>query len=151
MVLFMIDVDNKVVFGAGLAAGFKGEKISLRARGGFATFNNENTRTDYPQNDNTRTTLAKLEQFGLVANIGTTIPVGPGSILFDVAVSSDEDKEKNGSKVLFPYIDAKYSYSPVKNLDFIPRVRVLISKFDEKNAIDQKTLVRPELIIQGKF
>lgn len=138
-------------FGAGLAAGLKAEKVSFRARGGVATYNNENTRSDYPVNDTTRTTLAKLEQFGFIGSVGTTVAAGPGSILFDVAVSTDENKKKSGSKVVYPYIDARYSYSPVKNLDFIPRVRAFITKFDETNEIDKKVLVRPELIIQAKF
>ncbi len=141
--------DNE--YGAGLTAELKSGKVSLRAKGGFATYDNQNTRVNYPVNDTTRTTLAELEQFGFIGSIGTTVPAGPGNILLDVSVSSDENKKKSGSKVLYPYIDAKYSYSPVKNLDFVPRLRVFISKFDETNVIDKKTLVRPELIIQAKF
>mgnify|MGYP001164257615 FL=1 len=142
---------SDVEFGAGIDAGIKAGKISFRAKGGYATYSNKNTRTDFPVNDTTISTLPKLKQVGAIGSVGTSIPAGPGIALLDIAISSDENSVVQGSRIIYPYIDAKYNWSPTKNFDIIPRVRFFITQYGNSYALDSRTWIWPELIFQAKF
>ncbi len=131
--------DNE--YGAGLSAILKIDKVSLRAKSGFATFGNGNSRGTDPE----------YQHLGFIGGIGASAPVGPGVANLEFIVSTDKNTKVDDSRYVYPYLDVKYAYNAVKYLDIIPRIRLFVTKYSEINALEHRITTRPELIFQAKF
>lgn len=138
-------------FGVGFAIAYKASRVSLRAKGAYASFSNKKSHTDFPVSDTVIRTIPEYSYTGIYGSIGVSIAAGPGTVHIDFAANSDENSKKDGSRVIYPYIDLKYGLSPIQNLEIIPRFRAFITLYDDSWALKSKVMLWPELILQAKF
>jgi hypothetical protein len=128
---------------AGIDAKIKaGKMVSFHGGFGFAMFSNVNTY------DPTDTTQTEFNHTGTNSWIGTAIKAGPGKVNLDVLLSTDEDKEKANSQILYPFVDLKYGWGVNRHFIIMPRVRVFLTN-PEKGASVIQTW--PEIMLFGVF
>jgi len=131
-------------YGLGVEAGYKASSVAcLRLGVGYAQMSNENSRLS---------TDPAIEEQGVNGNIGTTLKWGPGKLDFDFNLSTDENKKKADSRVMYPFVDLKYGWAVNKNFTITPRTRLF---FTRAAGNDSKYITKfttwPELIIFGSF
>ncbi|MCL2688925.1 MAG: hypothetical protein FWE57_03630 [Chitinispirillia bacterium] len=133
--------DHEMIFGA--SAAYKvNPLLSLNLSGAYGMISNENS------NGGTAT-----EEFnGLLLGVGGSYRAGPGSVMLDYKISTNENKKVDDSDVAYHYIDARYSMKVHSNFTIMPRWRTYIT-VPNSDANNGYTFMRnrPELILTASF
>jgi hypothetical protein len=137
---------------AGLSAGIKFNKVnSIGFSTAYSMLSNGNSKLV------TGTTSGTVDSNiydyrGYIAGVGGTFVAGPGAILVDVKYSFNDDKELKDAMAQYLFADLKYAWSINKFVTLTPRVRLFTTIYPESNTgLDYKNLIRPELLLTGKF
>jgi len=118
------------------------QSFSLRFGYGFAVFY-QNVLSD--------TSSAKdvaIKQVGMNGGVGTSLTTGQGKWDLDLKIGSDDDREAQLDKQIFPYIETLYTWALNKHFSIIPRIRIFITTTETEKKIVKS---RPELIFNGSF
>lgn len=152
--------DNEIA--GGLSAGYKlNDMVTLSAKAGVAMRSNANSYKDARVRDSTYGTpatrhidtldIAQFDYQGVLGGVGAVAAVGPGKLMLDFNISTNENKELAHSEGTFYFVDAKYAFCMLeaakKNITIMPRVRLYIDQLYKVT----KQEIWPELIFIGKF
>ncbi|NLL15510.1 MAG: hypothetical protein GX267_19095 [Fibrobacter sp.] len=118
------------------------QAFSLRFGYGFAVFY-QNVLSD--------SSSAKdvvVRQIGMNGGVGSSLQIGPGKLDLDLKIGSDDDRETQMDKQIFPYIETLYTWVLNKHFSVRPRLRVFITTTETEKTVVRS---RPELIFNGSF
>lgn len=118
------------------------QAFSLRFGYGFAVFY-QNVLSD---SSSVRDVVVK--QIGMSGGVGTSIEMGPGKLDLDLKIGSDDDRETQLDRQIFPYIETLYTWVLNKHFSIRPRFRIFITTTETEKTIVKS---RPELIFNGSF
>jgi len=137
---------------AGLSAGMKFNKVnSISFSTAYSMLSNGNSKLAAGTTSDTAES-AVYDYSGYIAGVGGTFAAGPGAILIDITYSFNDDSELKNVLAQYLFGDLKYAWSINKYVTLTPRVRLFTTIYPESNpGLDTKNLIRPELIITGKF
>ena len=134
------DKERDMEIAGGMELGYKvSDHITTHAGIGVAKISNHNSKAD---------TVKAYIRRGINFTCGTAMKVGPGKLLFDFNLSSNEDLEKKESKEIYPFIDLKYGWGLNKHFTIMPRVRCYWYNLPENQ---HNIMTWPELIFTGSF
>ena len=169
--------DHELLFG--LSGSYKVNKeLSLNLSGAYGMISNEKSQVvsdaatqagyGYPARSSTAAKVSEFPEYdsrGLIAGIGCSYKVGPGSLAIDFKYGNSYDAGSSEFTVAGEEIDAKtatnktdilgdvrYTWNVHSKFSIQPRWRLYMTMYDEKSGhISQKMENRPELILTGQF
>jgi len=146
-------------FIGGLSAGYKVNKeLSLSLNGAYGTVSNKNSKVGHyglgsavSSTDDT----CYVSQ-GLIAGIGGTYKVGPGSVALDFKYGNAVDAASDDAKIATNkndiLVDLRYTWNAHSKFSIQPRYRFYMTNYDEDSKhLTSKIEHRPELILTGQF
>jgi hypothetical protein len=80
--------------------------------------------------------------------VGSSLQIGPGKLDLDLKIGSDDDRETQMDKQIFPYIETLYTWVLNKHFSVRPRLRDFITTTETEKTVVRS---RPELIFNGSF
>lgn len=137
---------------AGLSAGMKFCKTnSINFSTAYSMLSNGNSKLVAGTTSGTVDSVL-YDYYGYIAGVGGTFVAGPGAILVDLKYSLNNDKELKKALAQYLFADLKYAWSINKYVTLTPRVRLFTTIYPESNpGLELKNLIRPELLLTGKF
>jgi hypothetical protein len=167
------ELNSDLEFIGGASVSWKVNKVlSLSANGAYGMVDNKNSKVgsygvayngNPPSATNTSSNLAPTvpgdtcyASQGLIAGLGGTYKVGPGSVALDLKYGSAVDAASDSSKTLTSKNDilgdVRYTWNVHPKFSIQPRWRLYMTMYDKKSGhISQKMENRPELILTGQF
>lgn len=139
----------------GLTAAYKlNDKTELRTFGAYAQVDNLGSRNDKEVRSvgsESVTIAPQYENVGVIAGIGATFGMGPGSLVANFNYSYSEDLQMDNSDLDYLYFDLMYNWNVHKNLTITPRVRNFTTLNPDDSNITRLMEIRPELMLTAKF
>jgi len=97
-------------------------------------------------------TAPVYDQRGFITGAGTTVPLGPGKLIFEAKYSNAYNLRDNGSLSHYIFGDLKYAWKPGQYVTIMPRFRMFTTIFPlSKSNLKFSSLLRPELILTGQI
>ncbi len=153
-------------YATGLSANYTFSKIfSMSAKFGYAQIANENSglaresENEFDIADTggsvagviDTTTVDDQNHIGMIAGIGGSIILGPGSIIFEGTYSSNENSEVDESSTHFFFGDLKYGWNLNEHLTLMPRIRSFTTVYPEAAQNESKTEILTEILFIARF
>ncbi len=142
-----------------LAAGFQAtyrlnQQTVLRTFGAYAQVDNMGSRNDKGVRSvgaGEVTIAPQYEHVGVIAGIGTTIGMGPGSLVANLLFSYSEDLQMDDSDFNYLFLDLMYGWNVHQNLTITPRVRKFTTVNPDGRNVTATMEIRPELMFTARF
>ncbi|MFP4415768.1 MAG: hypothetical protein ACOC41_00075 [Chitinivibrionales bacterium] len=145
------------------------DKFQLSAKFGYAQLSNENSGAatviidEYEFIDTTTNRVAvgrdtliadetALDKAALIAGLRGSVEAGPGSFIFELAYSSNDNQDLDDAMTHYLFGDFNYGWKLNPYMTLMPRVRVFTTLFGESDEQNEmKTEIRPEFQFIAHF
>ncbi len=144
--------DHEISAGFTLSYQFP-NSLSASLYGAFARLSNVNSRNPLDSSSFFESGTAPVyDQRGFITGAGTTVPLGPGELIFEARYSNAYNLRDNGSLSHYIFGDLKYAWKPGQYVTIMPRFRMFTTIFPlSKSNLKFSSLLRPELILTGQI